>query len=338
MLEQKSKFNLSIHGLRGLAAILVVLFHVYGMGSKNDVLWQHFDWVKPIGPFFVSIFFAISGYLITQTLEKHNSLRVFTKNRIARIYPVFLVLHLIMFTLGPGRYDWMKDLNFGSIEYLKAFVSNLLFLPGVFDIPIAQKNAWSLSYEALFYILAGIVWKTSTIRTKSTKFVLLLIEAVAIVVSAYTWISNSYCMSFFLIGTGCYFIQKYYNDRVVSTHQFGSISIIIAGFLYGYNPLFSLPFVGIFFIEIVREDGFFSHLLRLRPMNFLGTISYSLYLIHPFVMDLVRSIAVKIATAGYQPIGDLTLIVLGPLLSISVAWISYELIERRLTKSIFAKL
>lgn len=331
-MEQKSNFNLSIHGLRGFAAILVLFFHVYGMGAKNNVLWPYLEFVRPLGPFFVCIFFCISGFLITQTLEKHQSLRIFAENRLVRIYPVFLLLHLIMFAVGPAwGYDWMGNLHYGSIDYFKAFFANLFFLPGILDLPIAQKNAWSLSYEALFYILAGLVWKTSTKLTGIAKAICLsLLAAMSIFI-----IYHRVDASFFLIGVGCYFIQKYY--RLPSTYRMGLPALIVAAILYEYRPLLAFPFLGIFFVEVVQEDAFSAQLLKTPTMRFLGTISYSLYLIHPFTMDLVRSIAVKVAHTNIL-IGNGILIVCGPIVSIVIAWISYELIERKLTKMIFKKI
>jgi peptidoglycan/LPS O-acetylase OafA/YrhL len=356
IVKQNSKFNLSIHGLRGLAAILVVFFHVYGMGGKNNSLWTSIESIQSFGSFCVCIFFCISGFLISQTLEKHNSLRIFAKNRLVRIYPVFLVLHLIMFAIGPAKgYDWMGTLKYGSLDYFQAFFANLLFLPGIFDLPIAQKNAWSLSYEALFYILAGIVWKTSTTLRGVAKNLGLIILAAIIAMAIYTWINAV----FFLIGVGCYLIRSNYVRQefelarssikstvfsmtilafppLPSTYRWGLPALVIAAIGYAYHPLIAVPFLSIFFIEVVREEAFSAQILRLRAMQFLGTISYSLYLIHPFVLDLVRSIAIKVAQ-GNPLMGNLTLIVVGPTISILVAWVSYELIERRLTKLILTK-
>lgn len=357
VVKQKSNFNLSIHGLRGFAAISIVFFHVHGMGAKNHTLWTSIDNLRSIGAFCVCVFFCISGFLIAQTLAQHNSLRIFAKNRLARIYPVFLVCHLIMFAIGPAKgYDWMGVLKYGSLDYFKAFFTNLLFLPGIFDLPIAQKNAWSLSYEALFYILAGLIWKTSTTLRGIAKFFCLILLAVVIVVVIFSR-NNAV---FFLIGVGCYLIQSNYDrqesetikssdersvlsviilahPQLPSTDRLGLLCLIIAAVGYTHHPLIAVPFLSIFLIEVVREDAFSAQILRLRPMQFLGTISYSLYLIHPFVLDLVRSIAVKVAI-GNVLLGSLTLIVVGSTMSILVAWVSYELIERRLTKLILSKL
>jgi peptidoglycan/LPS O-acetylase OafA/YrhL len=332
--KQNSKFNLSIHGLRGFAAISILIIHVHGMGAKDSVLWTQIAELKALGPLFVCIFFCISGFLIAQTLEKHNSLRIFAENRLIRIYPLFLILHLVMFVLGPVTgYSWMGDLKYGSMEYLQAFGANLFFLPGIFHLPIAQKNAWSLSFEALFYILAGIVWQTSTMFPGAVKNFWLMVQALVVASIVY----NRNDAAFFFIGVACYLIKKNYDQQLLTTYQLGIPALVIAGIAFLYNHLLAFPFLSIFFFEIVQEEGLAAQLLRTRPLRFLGTISYSLYLIHPFVMDLVRMIAVKAAHQNLLT-GDLTLIILGPTLSILVAWISYEFIEGKLTKSIITRL
>ncbi len=333
-MNQNSKFNLSIHGLRGFAAISILLIHVHGMGAKDSVLWTQIAELRALGPLFVCIFFCISGFLIAQTLEKHNSLRIFAENRLIRIYPLFFILHLVMFGLGPiTGYSWMGDLKYGSMEYFQAFGANLFFLPGIFQLPIAQKNAWSLSFEALFYILAGIVWQTSTMFPGAVKNFLLIVQT--LVTASIIYHHNE--AAFFFIGVGCYLIQKSYAPQLLTTYQLGFPALMMAGITFLYNHLLAFPFLCIFFLEIVQEEGLISKLLRTRLLRFLGTISYSLYLIHPFVMDLVRMVAIR--AAHRNPLtGNLTLIILGPALSILVAWISYEFIEGKLTKSIVTRL
>ncbi len=327
-MEKKPNFNLSIHGLRGFAAISVLLFHLHTMGTKNNCLWSIIEWLIPFGSFFVCIFFCISGFLIVQTLQKYHSLSIFAKNRLIRIYPLFLVLHLLIFALAPAKgYDWMGELKYGSIEYWNAFSSNLFFLPGIFDLPIAQKNAWSLSYEALFYILAGLIWRTSIMKPGVKKNIILGIEILFVL-----FVLHHRTISlFFLVGVVCYFVQVRYSKQVPSTYQLGLPALIFGGIGYTYHPLIALPFALIFFLETVREEGLLSKLLRNPVMGFLGTISYSLYLIHPFTMDIVRTIAVKIAQV-YPSLGNFTMIVFGPIVSIGIAWISYEVIERKFTK------
>lgn len=117
----------------------------------------------------------------------------------------------------------------------------------------------------------------------------------------------------------------------------GLPALIVAAILYEFHPLLAVPFLGIFFVEVVQEDACSAQLLRRPTMRFLGIISYSAYLIHPFIMNLLRSTAVKVAHANIF-VGEGILIVCGPIAAILVAWISYESIERQLTKIILKKI
>ncbi|RYG32175.1 acyltransferase [bacterium] len=152
----------SIHGLRGLAAAGVVAYHTFAMGLKVS-FWSVdpslMPWFDQIGTFFVCAFFGISGYLILLTLKRHGNAGRFVRNRFIRIYPLFFVLNTFVFLLWPfAGYEWMKGLQHRPGEWAMHYVSNGLFLPGVFDLPIAQKSAWSLSFELVFYIVAGLLF------------------------------------------------------------------------------------------------------------------------------------------------------------------------------------
>lgn len=152
--------NLQVHGLRGLAALLVFVFHIYGMATVAG-FWPAAaveSWgFMYFGRHAVELFFIISGYLIAGSVQRHGDARLFLIDRCIRIYPVFLAIHLIVFALGPPlHYKWMSGI--APAAWARAFVENALFLPGLFDLPLAQLNAWSLSYEAGFYLLCAAVW------------------------------------------------------------------------------------------------------------------------------------------------------------------------------------
>src|SRR5277367_2463744 len=150
--------NRQIHGLRGFSTLAVFVYHVYGMGT----LWNFWPAsLNPIAPLFaagkhgVEIFFIISGYLITGSLIRHQSAAKFLVDRAIRLYPVFMTIQLIVFGLGPLiHYKWLSGIS--ASAWAVAFVENGLFLPGIFDLPLAQLNAWSLSYETAFYLLSAL--------------------------------------------------------------------------------------------------------------------------------------------------------------------------------------
>ncbi len=102
---------LPVQGLRGIAALSVLMDHFYDMpkGGMYDIpdpgflppLWLWLQSVINVGGHGVELFFMISGFLIPASLVRHGSPPRFFFDRILRIMPVFVVLHLALFTVGP---------------------------------------------------------------------------------------------------------------------------------------------------------------------------------------------------------------------------------------------
>tara|TARA_R110002049_G_scaffold163863_1_gene329877 strand:- start:418 stop:1500 length:1083 start_codon:yes stop_codon:yes gene_type:complete len=336
---ERSGVNLSIQGLRGLASVSVLVDHLHSMGTKVE-FWPPATsgFVAHFGLFSVCLFFCISGYLIATTLTKHGDVRRFAVNRMRRIYPVFILLHLVMFTVGPlANYRWMGALRDQPVAYLGHFFSNLFFLPGIFDLPIAQKNAWSLSYEALFYIVASMVFIGQRVGAST---MVRMLGWLAWGLSLFM-IWHEPLMLFFTVGVSLWWLER---QGRLPERGFPSW-LYLVGILVGFQlfslrgesmwwPVVGLPFVAFFFAGVVLDRGGFLGVLRSAPMNFLGKISYSLYLVHPFVLDPIRKICVKFGGEGPTNAFIPLFIVVGFCLAITVAWISYELVEVRFTRLI----
>lgn len=95
--------NKSLTGLRGLLALSIVLYHIYGSSVLEGYIPEQTNFISLLnytGPIAVNLFFVISGYLITGSLVSKGSIREFAKNRFLRIYPVFLTIHLMIFAAG----------------------------------------------------------------------------------------------------------------------------------------------------------------------------------------------------------------------------------------------
>src|SRR5260370_33086468 len=71
--------------------------------------------------------------------------------------PVFVVLHLAFFSVGPiVGYKFFRGIDIG--HYLELFFANLFFLQDALGLPIAQQNAWALTYEWAFYIWFALIF------------------------------------------------------------------------------------------------------------------------------------------------------------------------------------
>jgi len=327
--------NLTIHGLRGLCALLVLCAHVYGMSVTGGVIKGE----TRLGAMGVNIFFMISGFVIPLGLMKYNNIRDFFVNRILRIYPVFLTLHLIVFLVGPIiGYEWLK--NIGFVAYIKGFFSNLFLLPGIFKLPIAQKNAWSLSYEAVFYIIMSMLFLVNTKPIKNiSRYILygfwIVISGIIIYYHPRTLYFAAGVLGFYIS-----YKQVKISKYLVYSNPFVFLVMLI--FLKS-NFYISLALSTLFFIPLVIEQGFMSKLLKTKWFKYYGDISYSLYLIHPFALYPFKMIFSKysqyIIANNLQSVTILVFAIVGLIVSTGLSHLSYIYIEgwftRRLKKYIY---
>ena len=347
-------FNRNIHGLRGLAAIAVVILHLFHHIQMLSVIFPIFNenilvfLEKYISAFSsgVEFFFMISGYLITASLLRHKNIGVFFIDRAIRIYPVFLFIHIPFFLVMPFyEWKWLADVTF--IEWVGHFLSNMFFLPGIFDLPLVQSQAWTLSYELLFYLLSSLIYFLSIKVKIKTKYRLLLF--VVILLPIFIVYPRGL---YFLIGVLVFLLLKTYptwfnHKRFYPTLCFLLILTMLGPLDYGVETsraaihaddlmtkLALLP-AFLFFIGITRSQGFISKFLRTKTMQFLGTISYSLYLWHGVVLFIYSHFLVNYVVnqlSMNSVFGFILLHVIFIILAICTSWISYYLLEYKLCR------
>jgi len=140
-----SDYQRSIDGLRGLAILLVIMFH-------RDV--AYFGWTGVI------LFFVLSGYLITRVLvaekDKESSLKTKFKNfwarRILRIFPLYYLYLFILIIILLAK--WTSAQVGMEMPYLLTYTYNF-YLIHVYDSngpSFLAGHFWSLSIEEQFYL------------------------------------------------------------------------------------------------------------------------------------------------------------------------------------------
>lgn len=155
-----------IQVLRGLAALLVVLFHACPH-------WDASHWLEPASAVFdygfagVDIFFVLSGFVVYQSSLRASCAARFVWNRFARVYsgywPVFLV-----FIVLPLAFN-----GFGDVSTAKMLGSFFLTIPDISDN--LTPTAWSLGFELWFYlwIAAGLIFFKNSTRYYAALFLIL---------------------------------------------------------------------------------------------------------------------------------------------------------------------
>jgi len=330
---QARLFEPSIQGLRGLAAFSVLLVHLYDMPLTAGFLPQVPSWFDAIIGTFgrgVEVFFMISGYLIPASLVRHQLVSKFFIDRCLRILPVFVILHLALFVVGPiVGYKFFRGID--ALEYVKIFLANLFFLPDILNLPLGQQNAWTLTYEWVFYLWFAAAFYFAT---RSRLVTALLVVAGVITVLCFP------ISAYFLIGFALRAIDLRIGARGVSGLLLSVACLALMYMLLEYvHPFLGLLPGLILFSTVLNPASSFAQLMSKATPQFVGKISYSLYLVHPFALYPLQVIGARLVSQGYSPWMVWPMfVVVGLLTSVIASTITYELIEVRLRNAIAALL
>lgn len=290
-----TKYRPDIDGLRALAVIPVILFHA-GIGLFGG------------GYIGVDVFFVISGYLITSIIiseKKSGTFKVssFYKRRAKRILPVLL---FVIATAIPVAWAVLppKELAYFSQSIIStlAFCSNILFWlqSGYFDTTAELKpllHTWSLAVEEQYYIVFPLLimclWRSGERTIVATLSIMLFLSLVFSV----WFIGKDQVGSFYLLPARAWEILtgamlallafKTTNRALDNAASLaGILLILVPVFTYtsttALTALYAVPpVIGASLIIQFSKPGTMAYrLLTLRPMLWVGLLSYSAYLWH----------------------------------------------------------
>jgi len=328
-------YRKDIDGLRAIAVLLVVLFHVHPHELTGGFIG-------------VDVFFVISGFLITGLIcsglrDGSFSLIDFYARRIRRIFPALAVVLAASMVAGwlvlfPADY-----LNLGKhVAASAAFVANFTLLQdtGYFDTPAALKPAlhlWSLGIEEQFYLL----WPTLMLLAWSWRRAPLVLAG-AILAASFTWHvllgRSDPAAAFFLPTTrfwelmvGCILALALPTTGGPAPAMRDAASLLGAGLIAvgtiligggrSYTAWWALlPVLGAALLIAAGPGGLVNRqMLSRTPLVWLGLISYPLYLWHWPILAFMRHYALK------QP-SDLMRWA-GIALAVALASLTYRLVE-----------
>jgi peptidoglycan/LPS O-acetylase OafA/YrhL len=347
---QPTRFNPSLNGYRGFCAIHVFLHHA-GMagllpapdlaGPDNAVGWP-WSVLRYGGP---EMFFMISGFLILASLRRAVSLRSFLRDRFIRIYCAWLPV-LIALTLVLRAFNMKALADTTPSQALGIFAANLLLLPPLLPIPAVHVGSWTLTFEWLFYLLAALgmallrparsprwtiaTWIFACVMTvwllPSTMFFL---TGVVVLLKADWFERHRAWLRFPLFSFVIYLIAWRYTDAYKSEvyvnffewiRDHRAIGAVIA-FLASLHVFACIAF------DTSAELAF----LKTRVMQFLGNVSYSLYLWHLLIMGVIkRLVATHVIPSHGATVGFAVFFAASLAVTLVVAWASFTLLEVRL--------
>lgn len=327
----------SLDGLRALSVLIVMVSHS-GLG-----------WIVP-GGFGVTMFFFISGFIITTLLIReqakrgHIAIRDFYLRRALRLYPALFVFVAVIVAVYAAKA--MAPTTLGVLGGFFYFMNYLVIFAPANVLPQAN-HLWSLAVEAHFYLLYPwlFIWLAPNLRRLTIALALVCAAALLIRVGAATFMTTpgliyeyayqasearldsiafgALCAALLLSPSGAGFAQRLRHPLAVAAGlSVLALTLVIRNPLFRDTLRYSLQGLALMPVILAAVLGSRSSpaiaLLNSRWPILVGWLSYSLYLWHPAAFELGKYLT------GTQVPG----LMLGWVLAISAAWLSFNLIEK----------
>lgn len=360
----------ALDGVRGLAILVVLLFHFVAPTNPTSDVDRSITWLFSYGALGVNLFFVLSGFLITGILYDSRTgpayFRNFYMRRVLRIFPLYYAVLIVMFFIVPAI-PAFRDTEIAGLRDHQAWA----WLYGV-NIYLAIHNGWVLSYIEHFWSLAVeehfylvwpfVVWLLAANRRALLAFSLVValasfagrvaasLHGVSPIV---TTVLTPFQLDALAIGG---FLAVYLRQpegeaaarRAIVPLMFAGIALLLLQFgvrhftssgdvvLALRSGAFHLMFAALLLKALGSEPAskwgrFFSS----TPMVTLGKYSYGLYVYHHFLSYYFVSHASDLVLASVIGSHAVALVILaagGITASMGIAWLSYEFFEKPFLK------
>ncbi|MDC9529403.1 acyltransferase [Pseudoalteromonas sp. Angola-7] len=298
----KKRFK-ALDAFRGLCAISVVLYHMHIVGSITELRFFQESGI------FVEFFFILSGFVLTHGYgyKKNLNFKTYCKARFFRIYPLhfFILMVFIAFELMK-----LIATNFGvsfngepfsAKTAVSEIIPNLLLIQSwtpytehlSFNFP-----SWSISIEFYIYFLFF-----STVVLFS-KFKLLIWLTASIFAFLLIYLNSELLTKQVLSGLSCFFggAITYSLYRKIShikiPYVFGSTFelTLLVSIVFVVQEQFELKLIIaplLFLLTVLLfsfEAGVISKVLKIKPLQLTGQLSYSIYMTHAAILFLVAAV------------------------------------------------
>lgn len=355
----------ALDALRGLCACLVCLFHFKANSLITDWGLIRQSWQ------FVDFFFVLSGFVIAANYRARLAANMptgrFMLLRLGRIYPlhvfvlgVFVATELTALAIGYGGAG--RRALFDDAHSAGAILSNLLLVQsfGIEGRLTWNQPAWSIAVEVWAYLLFALAVRACG-RRLDAALVLAAVAAPLLLLALAGTINVSFdyglirCVYGFALGVLCWSVWDRWGDALLARAQGWTALEIAAGgavvlFVTYAGPtpwnLLGPPLFAAALMIFAREGGAVSRALMTPVPLLLGTLSYSIYMVHSFVQSRFDNALLAVGRltdtpltsrtieggqavmrVGADPVQGTLLTILMLAVVVAVSWLTYRFVE-----------
>lgn len=298
---------LELESLRGLAALLVVFFHLPKWNPILDVNLINNGYLM------VELFFVISGFVIfkaySERIASWRDLLKFQFLRLGRLYPLhllflflFLGLEIVKY-IGVSRYGLDKTrVPPFSTNNAGEFMEHIFLLQAVLPYSnTATFNApsWSISVEFYTYIIFGLIVLLFK-RIKTWAMVVLCAAPLLLLIARSTFGIDPMLRSLAGFFLGALTAQTV-NGRTVALPKYTSLLLLLSVGVYlqlkrdaAYDFVIFFLTAALIAALVLDTNGWLNRLLSRKSLTWLGELSYSVYMSHVFVIWIATNFLKRI--------------------------------------------
>lgn len=343
-----------VDGLRAIAALWVVFFHIEAFSHARFAHVPGLNLFLRSGSTGVSLFLVLSGFCLYIPFAGGRTDRFrtgqFLVRRCRRLLPAYYTSLAFVLALNIGAGVWLGFAALSPTEAAKQVVAHALLIHPLFPTTFYTLNGayWSLGLEWQLYLtLPLLVWgirKFGIRRTVSAAVMCNVVYGIALGLVVHDGMipQNSALATVVLPnqlpGRWAEFAFGMVAAELYATGQIrrwaprawwvipvlAPVSVLISGW-----PLSHIVYGAMFACVlslVLASDNMLSKVARWKPLVIIGTMSYSLYLVH---QPIVQALAYVLATHAHISAQQTFVVIVGLLpLILFVAWILFYTVER----------
>lgn len=327
--------------LKAVASQLIVLHHIAFYGPMSDLAYPlvsgSIDWLYEYARMAVQVFLVIAGFLAARSLAPAAAplpikpLQLIWA-RYRRLAPPFLIAMVLSIACAAIARLGMAHASIPDTPSFWQIVSHAMLLHGLLGQESLSAGAWYVAIDfQLFILFVAMLWFASKTRA-STRMAVALVAGLALASLFYFNRQDSWD------NWGLYFFGSYafgvaahwYAQRQPSPAWFAVLlGLVLCALALEFRPRIAIALCTALILGLSARYHLMGKWPDFRLTDWLGKISYSLFLIHFPVFMLVNTLIFRLAPNS--PALNLAGMILAWLLSIAAGDIFYRLVESRMS-------